>query len=225
MAPTEQQQAIVAPGGNVYWLDGQLVLVPYGVHWFQHPVRPQQDWTRWPKWRRDPRKDWRISKPRPAPDADCWGLVPIELSSLTRSRAVFQPSKAHRVMDVLYASQESRYRWRNRQAGKIYDERHRPPLPAPEPEKAATTPTPNRNVPADEPPPTSPPRVEEVVPEPREPAAVEDATADGSGSDAPPAVAVPPRPSHPPRIVPAQPVPVAGRWHKVLRMFRGRRSR
>lgn len=79
VAPTEQQLAILDASGHVYWLDGKLVLVPYGYHSFRHPARPEQDWTAWPKWppHKDPRDDWRISKPRPAPTADCWGLVPI----------------------------------------------------------------------------------------------------------------------------------------------------
>ncbi|MGA5442274.1 hypothetical protein ACPCKW_22530 [Streptomyces griseoincarnatus] len=45
VAPTEQQQAILDAGGHVYWLDGKLVLVPYGYHAFRHPARPERDWT------------------------------------------------------------------------------------------------------------------------------------------------------------------------------------
>ncbi len=36
VAPTEEQLAVVAAGGGVYWLDGQQVLIPYGVHDFVH---------------------------------------------------------------------------------------------------------------------------------------------------------------------------------------------
>ncbi|MEU4118944.1 hypothetical protein AB0F71_31180 [Kitasatospora sp. NPDC028055] len=131
VAPTGQQEAIVAAGGHVYWLDGQLVLLPYGVHYFRHPERPGQDWTDWPRWRSDPRDDWRISQPRPAPDADCWGLAPVALSSLTRTRAVFQPETAHRIMSGLYVAQGKRHGWRNREAYAVYRTRHQQPLPPP----------------------------------------------------------------------------------------------
>ncbi|GLW19789.1 hypothetical protein Stsp01_65320 [Streptomyces sp. NBRC 13847] len=39
VAPTEQRLAITAAGGGMYWLDGQQVLVPYGVHNFTHAPR------------------------------------------------------------------------------------------------------------------------------------------------------------------------------------------
>ncbi|WP_414170937.1 hypothetical protein ACMATS_38060 (plasmid) [Streptoverticillium reticulum] len=129
LAPNEQQQAIIAAGGHVYWLDGKLVLVPYGIHRFRHSVRAGEDWTNWPRWR-DPQDDWRISKPVPSPNADYWGLVPIPLTSMTRTRAVFHPAQAHQVMDELYAGQEGRYHWRRKHARELYAARNAPATPA-----------------------------------------------------------------------------------------------
>lgn len=120
VAPNEQQQVILAAGGHVYWLDGKAVLVPYGILRFRHPVQRDQDWTNWRRWKSDPRDDWRISKPRPAPDAHTWGLVPIAFSSLTRTRGTFRPADAYQVMDELYAAQESRFNWRNQHAREVH---------------------------------------------------------------------------------------------------------
>ncbi|MFG2910917.1 hypothetical protein ACGF13_38455 [Kitasatospora sp. NPDC048286] len=156
VAPTGQQETIVAAGGHVYWLDGQLALLPYGVHYFRHPERPGQDWTGWQRWHSDPREDWRISQPQPAPDADCWGLVPVALSSLTRTRAVFQPSTAHRIMSDLYAAQGKRHGWRNRQAYAVYRTRHQQPLPPPPAVPTTTAPSADTPMPPAEPTPTAP---------------------------------------------------------------------
>ncbi|WP_436586796.1 hypothetical protein [Streptomyces albus] len=235
VAPTEQQEAIVAAGGQVYWLDGRLVLIPYGVHWFFHPVRPGQDWTKWPKWRSDPRADWRISKPSPARDADCWGLVPIALSSMTRSQAVFRPTEAYQVMDKLYVSQQARHRWRNRHAEELHRQRRvehtaqsgRPGTPAaedvPEAEEAII------DVPPPVPPPSAPsarPRVAadqstpapSAFPEPAVsgPPATPEARADRT------APGIPAQPTYPPAAVPRQtsrPSP----WRKLLAALRRRR--
>ncbi|MFI9311502.1 hypothetical protein [Streptomyces triculaminicus] len=135
LAPNEQQQAIISAGGHVYWLDGKLVLVPYGIHRFRHSVRAGEDWTNWPRWR-DPQDDWRISKPTPSPNADYWGLVPIPLTSMTRTRAVFHPAQAHQVMDELYAGQERRYRWRRNHAQELHATRNAPTTPAADAEAA-----------------------------------------------------------------------------------------
>ncbi|MCX4481693.1 competence protein CoiA [Streptomyces cellulosae] len=217
VAPTEQQQAILDAGGHVYWLDGKLVLVPYGYHAFRHPARPEQDWTNWPRWREDPRDDWRISKPRPAPDADCWGLVPIALSSLTRTRAVFQPADAHKIMDELYAAQEGRYRWRNRRAREVYAERHAPPPPpvtATPAEGPATAPA---DAPAEAQPPEQPRQTNPVVP-----------PADSAPTPNTP-MPVPLPPVAPPAIPPQPPfmpnAPRQRRWTDFLPGFRRRRAR
>ncbi|WP_042373252.1 hypothetical protein [Streptacidiphilus neutrinimicus] len=134
VAPTEQQEAIAEAGGSVYWLDGQLVQVPYGVHWFLHPVRAKQDWD-FPRWRRgeDPRKDWRISHPRPRVGADAWGLVPLPLSALTRTEARFRPAQAHHMMESLARAESARYNWRRNRAFALYKERHQQPASAPAP--------------------------------------------------------------------------------------------
>lgn len=78
------------------------------------------------------------------------GLVPITLSSMTRSQAVFRPTEAHQVMDKLYVSQQARHRWRNRHAEELHSQHHlehtaqsgRPGTPAtedvPETEEAIT---------------------------------------------------------------------------------------
>lgn len=230
VAPTEQQLAILDAGGHVYWLDGKLVLVPYGYHAFRHPARPEQDWTAWPKWPRhkDPRDDWRISKPRPAPTADCWGLVPIALSSLTRTRAVFHPADAHKVMDELYAAQEGRHRWRDRRAREVYAERHAPPTPQP------AAPIPTAEAPA-----TEAETDQHTAPHLPQPADQHDAEAPPRGNVTPsvassaniaptafpPPPVAPPTIPPPPQLPPAPRVPRQRRWADTLRMLRRRRER
>ncbi|MFI5825161.1 hypothetical protein ACIA8I_39810 [Streptomyces rishiriensis] len=232
VAPTEQQLAILDAGGHVYWLDGKLVLVPYGYHAFRHPARPEQDWTAWPKWPRhkDPRDDWRISKPRPAPTADCWGLVPIALSSLTRTRAVFHPADAHKVMDELYAAQEGRHRWRDRRAREVYAERHAPPTPQP------AAPIPTAEAPA-----TEAETDQHTAPQLPQPADQRAAEAPPRGNVTPsvassanlapafpPPPVAPPTIPPPPQLPPAPPAPRAPRqrrWVDTLRMLRRRRER
>ncbi|MEU0343781.1 hypothetical protein ABZ092_33710 [Streptomyces bobili] len=221
VAPTEQQMAILDAGGHVYWLDGKLVLVPYGYHAFRHPARSEQDWTAWPKWprRKDPRDDWRISKPRPAPAADCWGLVPIALSSLTRTRAAFHPADAHKIMDELYAAQEGRYRWRDRRAREVFAERNapRPPRPA--------APVPAAEAPAA----TTQPATVAELPQSPEATGRQDAEAPALSADLPqdfpPPTAAPPTIPPPPQDPPAvSPVPRQRRWTDALRMLRRRRG-
>lgn len=212
VAPTEQQEAIVAAGGHVYWLDGQLVLIPYGVHWFRHPSRHRQDWTGWARWRSDPREDWRISQPKPAPDADCWGLAPVALSSLTRTRAVFQPATAHRIMADLYAAQDKRYGWRNRKAYAVFRERHQQPLlPAP---AVPATYVPRADVPAPLGGPAAGPVPGRPADEPGASADARSGRAAGAGSGAPSPAPVPAeQPLVPPRSgqPPAAPGPARDR--------------
>ncbi|MCZ4126179.1 hypothetical protein [Streptomyces sp. H39-S7] len=228
LAPNEQQEVILASGGNVYWLDGKLVLIPYGVRWFQHPVKKDQDWNAWPRWRSDPRNDWRISKPRPSADADCWGLVPIELSSMTKTQAVFRPSKAHRVMDELYAAQEQRHRWRNRRAHELYAERHQPvpgpPVRADELPEQSIPLVPVQETERRPTPPALPPN--SPTPSASEPGPSH-AQATDAGSVASPSpesapAPIPPQPQHPPRAVPAQ-RKLRRRWPAIFLPGRSRR--
>lgn len=54
------------------------LLIPYGGHNHQHAAREGEDWSGdMASWRHD----WRISRPRPAGEADWWGLVPLPLSA------------------------------------------------------------------------------------------------------------------------------------------------
>ncbi|MFI8200770.1 hypothetical protein ACIF6K_30345 [Streptomyces sp. NPDC085942] len=87
VAPTAEQLAVIASGGGVYWLDGQQVHVPYGVHDFVHEPEEGEDWDFPEAWkRRGWPNDWRISHPVPAPDATRWGLVPLSLHQMTGGR-------------------------------------------------------------------------------------------------------------------------------------------
>ncbi|MFD7899051.1 competence protein CoiA family protein [Streptomyces sp. NPDC059743] len=214
VAPTAQQLTIIEAGGHVYWLDGKKVLVPYGVHEFLHPVKPEQDWQNWEgrQWKRaDPRADWRISKPLPAPTADSWGLVPISLSSLTRTRAAFRPADAYAVMDDLYATQQGRFRWRNQHAGDTYAQRHTPPArPATEPPPPRSVEEPRPEPPVDEPPVHPSPSALEL------PAATEQ-TAPGSAQQ------FPPPPSYQPGVLPqSAPEKNPGLLERLLRRSRRR---
>ncbi|MFJ7280270.1 hypothetical protein [Kitasatospora sp. NPDC098663] len=129
IAPTAQQLAVIASGGRVYFLDGQQVLVPYGVHDITHEHRAGEDWD-FRDWRRDWRHDWRISHPVPTSDASRWGLAPVAFQELTRTRGVFTLSAANDLMLALERSQAGRWNHRRSEASKLYRERHQPPLPA-----------------------------------------------------------------------------------------------
>ncbi|MEU7031395.1 hypothetical protein AB0A60_32465 [Streptomyces sp. NPDC046275] len=223
VVPNEQQQAIAEVGGHVYWLDGKVVLVPYGIRRFRHPVQRGQQWTDWPSWRSDPRDDWLISKPRPATDADSWGLVPVAFSSLTATRGAFRPADAYAVMDELYTVQERRFAWRNKQAREIYAAAHRSEQ-AVEPEgtlSAAHTPMPETSgAPA-----AMPAHAFSPAPEPDSPPEAASRPSDASDIAAA-AVDVPPRPAYPPTIPQPAPEPrpaPAGtprsvRWWQRLRL-------
>jgi hypothetical protein len=227
VAPNERQKAINDAGGHVYWLDGKAVLVPYGIRRFQHPVQPGQDWTNW-KWRSDPRDDWRISKPRPAPDADTWGLVPVAFVSLTRTRGAFRPADAYQVMDDLYAAQERRIAWRNEHARELYAARATPPAepeaevepqqsPPPSPVAAADGEAAElRTPPEPEPEPESLPATGAA----EHPAGATPPA--GTGTSA--GIVPPPRPAGPPPPVPAPsvPVPAPRLWQRLVRLARRR---
>lgn len=122
VAPTEQQLAIAAGGGGVYWLDGRQVLVPYGVHDFTHERRDGEAWD-FPDWRRGWRRDWRISQPYPAPEATRWGLVPTSLHQLTATKATFDLAEVHEVMQRLEQVQQARWRRRRSDARELYSSR------------------------------------------------------------------------------------------------------
>ncbi|MFJ8752206.1 hypothetical protein ACIREO_23160 [Streptomyces sp. NPDC102441] len=224
VVPNEQQEAILAAGGHVCWLDGKVVLVPYGIRRFQHPVQSGQYWTNWPRWRSDPREDWRISKPRPAQDAHTWGLVPIAFASLTRTRGIFRPADAHQVMDEIYTAQESRFNWRNQRAREAYAAVQTPP-----PADAGTDPdpAPAQDVRTPDPAPVTPPFASRE-PEEGEPGRAPSGTHEAGG---PTGAVIPPRPANPPFVPPA-PAPVAptaelpggGRWQRLLRFARRGKS-
>ncbi|WP_331757202.1 competence protein CoiA family protein (plasmid) [Streptomyces sp. NBC_01544] len=222
VAPNEQQLVILAGGGHVYWLDGKAVLVPYGILRFRHPVQRDQDWANWRRWKSDPRDDWRISKPRPAPDAHTWGLVPIAFSSLTRTRGTFRPADAYQVMDELYAAQESRFKWRNQHAREVYAAATPPARAESEAEPVANDPEPleSGQIAADA-----------IVPSPlpQEPEAELSArAASESESDVESAeMVIPAPPAHPPYVPPAPaPAPPAAQvatprlWQRLLRFAR-----
>ncbi|GAB2891509.1 hypothetical protein [Streptomyces mayteni] len=204
VAPTAQQEAIVAAGGHVFWLDGKLVLIPYGVHDFVHAPRPEQDWTNWPGWARDPREDWRISKPGPAADAGRWGLVPTALSSMTRTRAFFRPEQAYRVMDELYRSQAGRHAWRNRHAREVYQQRI-----APSQAQEPALPEGRTDAPP-EAPLTEQGRVAASAP-PATTTSTPPSTATPASVPTPPGV-IPPPPAYPPKSQPSVAAPAPRPW-------------
>ncbi|WP_367140621.1 MULTISPECIES: hypothetical protein [Streptomyces] len=156
IAPTAQQQAIVAAGGGVYWLDGQQVLVPYGVHDFTHQPRQGEDWD-FRDWRRKKQwhQDWSISQPVPAPHATRWGLVPASLHQLTRATAAFTLTEPRDIMQRLEDVQRARWRTRRADARELYAARH-----APAPATAVETPDTGQLIPP------APPKQQDTVPEP-----------------------------------------------------------
>ncbi|MEV5259873.1 hypothetical protein AB0L02_17670 [Streptomyces anulatus] len=142
IAPTAEQLAVIAASGGVYWLDGQQVHVPYGVHDFVHRSEKGEDWD-FRDWRRDWPKDWRISHPLPAPDATRWGLVPLSLHQLTGTKATFSLREAHEVMQALEDVQRARWRRRHADARELHASRQaRPTPPPPAPASAPSPPRP-----------------------------------------------------------------------------------
>ncbi|MFI1169149.1 hypothetical protein ACH4UM_37720 [Streptomyces sp. NPDC020801] len=153
IAPTEQQLAVIAAGGGVYFLDGQQVLIPYGVHDFTHQACQETchasgdsedwnftDWRRTKNWRRD----WRISHPIPDPAATRWGLVATSLNLIGATKATFDLSESRDLMQRLADVQKARWRRRHADARELYAARHAPPPPAvplPGPTQPPTRPT------------------------------------------------------------------------------------
>ncbi|MEV7275208.1 hypothetical protein ACIQIG_32910 [Streptomyces bacillaris] len=222
VAPTEEQLAVIAAGGGVYWLDGQQVLIPYGVHDFVHTPREGEDWD-FNDWRRDWPNDWRISHPVPAPTATRWGLVPLSLHQMTSTKAAFSLREAREVMQRLEDVERARWRRRRADARELHASRQTPPAPALSFQQPAILPgrsdAPGAARPAGDPP----------LPQPR-PGADADAdvppdlpgTGNGlsasqsaapvpsgrDGQQSAPVPVIPPLPRHPPLIPPPAP-PVA----------------
>ncbi|KPH99493.1 hypothetical protein OK006_8440 [Actinobacteria bacterium OK006] len=110
--PTPAQQQINAMAGAVCWLAENTLLIPYGGHAHQHTAREGEDWSGdMASWRHD----WRISHPRPAKEADWWGLVPLPLCALGRP-AGLRLSAAFQVMADLAHAEQGRERHRRRLA-------------------------------------------------------------------------------------------------------------
>ncbi|MFD8955566.1 hypothetical protein ACFXKH_33145 [Streptomyces caelestis] len=222
IAPTAEQLAVISASGGVYWLDGQQVHVPYGVHDFIHTPEKDEDWD-FPDWRRRiwP-KDWRISHPRPAPDATRWGLVPLSLHQLTGTKATFSLREAHEVMQALEDVQRARWRRRRADARELHTSRQTsptPPPPAPAPAAAPSPPMPavpqarsdaqetaQREKPSSPPPPAGSgvPGTGTQPPAPQTASARPSAGHDGQ----PGGLAIPPLPRHPP-LSPPPPLPAA----------------
>ncbi|MFE7805873.1 competence protein CoiA family protein [Streptomyces sp. NPDC057430] len=236
IAPTEQQLAIVAAGGGVYWLDGQQVLIPYGVHDFAHEPGQKEDWG-FTDWRRSWRNDWFISHPLPARDASRWGLVPSSLHQLTSAKATFDLAEARDLMQRLEDVQRARWRRRRADAAELYASRHAPanlvaptditvasPAAPAEPatqESAASEPVPSSggshtgSLTTEEPTGVAGAAAPAV-------AAVPEPSAASSSVESPaPAVAVPPPPPYPPYSTPAARVVRQGRWRGFLRRVLG----
>ncbi|MER5781255.1 hypothetical protein ABT104_05930 [Streptomyces mobaraensis] len=199
VAPTEQQLAIIAAGGGVYWLDGQQVLVPYGVHDFIHAPRDKEDWN-FTDWRRGHwHTDWRISHPLPAPDATRWGLAPLSLHQMTSTKASFSLNEARDLMQRLEDVQRARWRRRRADARELYATNN--PLPTP-----AVVDAPGQLTPP------APPEQQDAVPEPpaaSDPAGGQVPDESSDQSDSPGASAAPPdRTGSAPMSEPPSPPPV-----------------
>ncbi|MET8136251.1 hypothetical protein ABZV24_30665 [Streptomyces sp. NPDC005251] len=110
--PTLAQRQINARGGAVCWLTEDTLLIPYGGHAHQHATRQGKDWSNdMASWHHD----WRISHPRPAGEADWWGLVPLPLCALGRP-AGQRLTAAFQVMADLAHAEQGREHHRRRLA-------------------------------------------------------------------------------------------------------------
>ncbi|MFK0025661.1 hypothetical protein [Streptomyces sp. NPDC090798] len=100
--PTLAQRQINALRGAVCWLAEDTLLIPYGGHNHQHAAREGEDWSGdMASWRHD----WRISRPRPAGEADWWGLVPLPLSALGRPAGQRLAAALQVMADLAHAEQ------------------------------------------------------------------------------------------------------------------------
>ncbi|MEV1048739.1 hypothetical protein [Streptomyces sp. NPDC049916] len=228
VAPTEEQLAVAAAGGGVYWLDGQQVLIPYGVHDFVHTPREGEDWD-FPDWRRKiwP-NDWRISHPVPAPDATRWGLVPLSMHQLTGTKATFSLREAREVMQRLEDVQRARWRSRRTDAQELHASRQAqtPPTPAPQQEPAAPhthTDTPETAQPLTDPELPKPPAGTAVPPSagsrPGGPPTATTRTPTDRDEQHP-APVIPPLPQHPPLTPAAEALPGTGRRKGLRNVLR-----
>ncbi|XES01598.1 hypothetical protein HEP87_64665 [Streptomyces sp. S1D4-11] len=112
MQPTLAQRQINALRGAVCWLAEDTLLIPYGGHNHQHAAREGEDWSGdMASWRHD----WRISRPRPAGEADWWGLVPYR-SPLSAAPLTKRLAAALQVMADLAHAEQGRERHRRRLA-------------------------------------------------------------------------------------------------------------
>lgn len=219
IAPTAEQLAVIAASGRVYWLDGQQVHVPYGVHDFVHTPEKGEAWD-FPDWRRDWPNDSRISHPLPAPDATRWGLVPLSLHQLTRPKATFSLREAHEVMQALEDVQRARWRRRRADARELHASRQAPPTPPPAP---ASTPSPPRaavpqtlsdtpeTVQRERPPPPPPPAgIDAPGVDTQSTAPQTASTRPSAGHDGQPVgLPIPPLPRHPPFSPPPRSPPTS----------------
>lgn len=193
VVPTDRQRAVVESGGGVYWLDGAVLLVPYGVHDFTHAPRDGEDWN-FTDWRKDKQwhRDWRISHPLPARDADRWGLVPTTLHRLTNDTRTFDPTGVHDLMQRLADVEHARWRRRRNDARQLHTERHTAP-PAPTPPHSAA----RSEEPLAFPEPAAIEPESDPGPPPTRPVA--STSTGGEPRTAPRRPATPPRPTYPPR--------------------------
>ncbi|MEU3706993.1 hypothetical protein AB0E82_32405 [Streptomyces anulatus] len=219
IAPPAEQLAVISASGGVYWLDGQQVHVPYGVHDFVHTPEKGEDWD-FRDWRRDRPKDWRISHPLPAPDATRWGLAPLSLHQLTRTKATLSLREAHEVMQALEDVQRARWRRRRTDARELHASRQAPPTPPPPAPASAPSPprpavpqapsdtpaTAQREKPSPPPPPAwiGAPGADTQPTAPQTASTPPSADRDGQ----PGGLSIPPLPQHPP-LSPPPPLPAA----------------
>ncbi|WP_145503716.1 hypothetical protein [Streptomyces sp. CFMR 7] len=218
VAPTEEQLAVIAAGGGVYWLDGQQVLIPYRVHDFVHTPREGEAWD-FDDWRRKVWPyDWRISHPVPAPAATRWGLVPLSLNQLTSTKAAFSLREAREVMQRLEDVERARWRRRRADARELHASRQAPPAPALSFQQPAVPPArsdaPEAARPAgDLPLPQLRPGADADVPPDLPgtgtgnpaPQSAAPAPSGGEGQQSAPVPVIPPLPRHPPLIPPPEP--------------------
>ncbi|MFJ8536831.1 hypothetical protein [Streptomyces sp. NPDC093591] len=110
LTPTPTQRRLATTPIAVAWRAQGLLLVPFGGHTVLHEPRIGEDWT-------GPaatyQRDWKISHPRPAPDATWWGLIPLPLRALTAPALL---AAATQTMTGLERAQHGRESYRRAQA-------------------------------------------------------------------------------------------------------------
>jgi hypothetical protein len=110
LTPTTTQRRLATTPVAVAWRAQGLLLIPFGGHSIRHEPRSGEDWT-------GPaasfQRDWKISHPRPAPDATWWGLIPLPLRALTAPTLL---TAAPQTMADLERAQHGRESYRRAQA-------------------------------------------------------------------------------------------------------------